>query len=452
VKHPDANKVSLPISVYQHRYFAKWAKFPHGTAFNTSMVVEISGKLNTRALKQACYRAAQKHEILHATYSEDGSEQRYTEFAIADFFLEQDVSADADPEKLIRGILDQTFDLKSGPAFTFHLLRRGPRTHYLISRSHHIISDAASTRVLIKDLIIGYALALVGLSGVAIGRYSYARCIQALRASQTAEKQEAAKQFWKAFLTGIPLTVAFPVKAGAVDGDHTAESIYFDLSERTSDALKRFARDNGTTLFLVLSALYGFLLSRYANQPEVLVSYPVNMRPKGYSHVVGCFVNLVLQKTVVGPGTTFKSLVEQLTRQRNEVKPHQFYCLSEIINEQGDLKADIERSCFSVFFGATFLSNKRLPVPLIKVQPLDIPWTQEFDRELRLLYDATGLEYIKCRMDFQSKKFDKHVILQFIEDFKSLADRVIRSDAPLDDIEVSVAYRGPGRLGRPAAT
>lgn len=438
MKHPNANNVSLPISVYQHRYFAKWAKFPSGTAFNTSMVVEITGKVSTRAFKQACERVVAKHEILHATYSEDGSEQRYRELSIDDYFVEQDIPDGADPQKLIRDILDQTFDLRSGPAFTYHLLHRGPRTHYLVSRTHHIISDAASTRVLIKDFIVGYGLALIGLSRVAVGRYPYARCIAALHGSQTAEKLAAAKQFWKAFLDGIPLTVAFPVKDGAVDGDHTAESIYFDLGKPTSDALKRFARDNRTTLFIVLSALYGFLLSRYARQPEVLVSYPVNMRPPGHGDVVGCFVNLVLQKTVVRPGMTFQALVEQLTRQRDAVKPHQFYRLSEIINEQGELKADIERSCFSVFFGATFLSNKRLPVPLVKVQPLDIPWTQEFDRELRLLYDAHGLDYIKCRMDFQSKKFDRNVISQFIADFTALADRVIASQEPLDDVEVSV--------------
>jgi hypothetical protein len=448
-----ADPARLPISIYQHRYFAKWAQAPHGTAFNTSLVLEISGKLNRRALRRAAERAARKHEVAHATYSEDGSEQRYTEFAVDDYFIEQDIPEDGDLERLLRPILSRPFDLRTGPAFQFHLLCRGARKHYLVVRAHHIIADATAARILIKDLIVGYGLALFGLHRL-MRRYSYAGCVRALEAAHTAAQREAARAFWKSFLTRAPLRVAFPVKDGAVDGDHTAESIYFDLDRRTSDALIRFARQHHTTLFIVLSALYGFLLSRYANQPEVLISYPCNMRPKGHGHVVGCFVNLALQKTVIGTDTTFASLVDQLTRQRNEVKPHQFYRLSEIINEQGELRADIEKSCFSVFFGATFLSNRPLPVPVLDVRPLDIPWTQEFDRELRLLYDVKDLDHIKLRMDFQSRKFDRRVIEQFIEDYKYLSERAIGSTERLVELELPAAsgISRPGRRPRNAAS
>lgn len=419
---------TLPISVYQHRYWLKWAENPSGTAFNTSVVFEIAGPVNRDALKQACHFATQKHDVMHATFSADGSAQYYAEFDIDDFMTERTCAIEIDTE--LRNVLNEPFDLSAGPLVRFLLLNH-KSTAYLVVMVHHIIADAATAKILMSDVALAY-LAIASTPGsLESQHYSYSDCIDALHALQTPEKQRAAHEFWRAFLRGTPPIVAFPQRVDAVAHDYSAESIYFELDDATSRALRVFARENRTTLFIVLFALYGLLLSRYACQDEVVVSYPVNMRPAGFGHVAGCFVNLSLLKVTIDGETTFKDLVAQLTRQRREAKRHQFYQLGKIVNEQAELGLDIERSYFGVFFGETHLAGGPLAVNGVSIRPLDIPWSEEFDRELRLLYDADGATTIKLRMDFRSGKFDRASIVRFIEDFETCSRTLVADRRPV---------------------
>jgi condensation domain-containing protein len=425
---PDTK--TLPISVYQHRYWLKWAENPSSSSFNTSMVFEMSGPLDREALKQACHFITQKHDIMHATFSADGSAQYYTEFDIDDFMTERACATGVDIHTELSNILNEPFDLVVGPLVRICLLTH-ESTVYLIAIGHHIIADAATAKIITSDVALAYLAICRDPSSLEPQHYSYSACIDALHALQTPEKQHAAQAFWRAFLRGTPPIVAFPQRRDAVANDYSAESMYFELDEATSQSLRVFANDNNTTLFIVLFALYGLLLSRYACQDEVVISYPVNMRPEGYGHVFGCFVNLSLLKIAIDRETTFRALVAQLTRQRREAKPHQFYQLNQIINEQAELGLDIEKSYFGVFFGETHLGTSPLVVNGLSVRPLDIPWSEEFDRDLRLLYDADGAATIKLRMDFRCGKYDRALIIRFIDDFKTFSRMLVADRRPL---------------------
>jgi hypothetical protein len=431
---PDVT--SLPISVYQHRYWMKWAENPSGTSFNTSVVVEISGPLNRAALEEACHFATQKHDIMHATFSADGATQCYAGFDKDDFITARTCATGVDIDTELRNILNEPFDLGMGPLARFCLLNHESLV-YLIVGAHHIIADAATAKIVMSDVALAYLAICSEPGSLEPQHYSYSACIDALHALRTPEKQDAAREFWRAFLRDTPPIVAFPERADAAAHDYSAESIYFELDAATSQTLREFARENRTTLFIVLFALYGLLLSRYANQDEVAVSYPVNLRPAGFGHVAGCFVNLSLLKVALDGATTFEALVAQLTRQRREAKPHQFYQLSEIVNEQAELGLDIEKSYFGVFFGETHLGASPLAVNGVSIRSLDIPWSQEFDRELRLLFDADGAAAIKLRMDFRSRKYDRALIARFIDDFATLSRTLVADRRPLREAALS---------------
>lgn len=444
------NRDRIPICDYQRRYFSKWALDPEGSFFNTSLIFKLSGELDRQALKRACHLVTEKHEITHAVYSKDGAEQSYGGFGIEDFYSEFEHSDEERVDSILETIVNEPFDLTSGPVCKFCLISCGRETHYFIIRAHHIIADSHAARIFLPDFIRAYNALLAGSGDTGLEGYSYADCVDALHKRNTTERREFAKYFWKSFLDGVPPTVAFPRREDWVDNDHSAESIFFELTGTDAQALRTYSAQHRTTLFIVLSALYGSLLTTYSNQEQVLISYPVNLRPGGYGHVLGCFVNLALEKIVVGSETTLDLLVDELTQQRRESKPHLFYPLSNITREQ---RIDIEKSYFTVFFGETHLNTKPLSLPGLRVEVLDIPWSREFDRELRLLYDADDPDKIRFRMDFQKRKFDKDVILQFVEDFKALSKRAIDSMRPLRQLSLSTtALPAPGSARRSADT
>ena len=61
----------------------------------------------------------------------------------------------------------------------------------------------------------------------------------------------------------------------------------------------------------------------------------------------------------------------------------------------------------------------------------NVPWSQEFDRELRLLYDSSDAETIKFRMDFRTTLFDRALILKLIDELRQMAGHLVEDERPL---------------------
>lgn len=424
----------LPISVYQHRYWAKWAENSQGTFFNTPVAFEIRGDLDRDALKYACHTATKTHEVMHARFSDDGSEQYYSGFSIEDFFTEGAFTETDDIENEIKKIFSRPFDLASGPLVKFHLCASGDRTYYFVVTSHHIITDGLWVPLLISEISSAYSAYVSGSTASAPQGPSWARCIEALHASVTPERHTRARAFWTKFLDQAPLTVDFPRKERPDIKELAAESIYFELDESVTKAVMDFSSACNSTLFIVLSAMYSFLLARYAEQEVVLVSYPINMRPHGFERIAGCFVNLALLKATVRPSTSLKKLVDELTRQRKDVRSHWHFPLRDLVHAGGEIDADIEKTYFSVFFGETYLNSRVFTLGELAVRAIDLPWSEEFDRELRLLYDASNGTGIKFRMDFRSAHYDRALILEFTVQFKRLLALAMLDERPLHRI------------------
>ena len=117
----------------------------------------------------------------------------------------------------------------------------------------------------------------------------------------------------------MPFSLNFPRKPPNLSNESQSEVIYFELSNQETLQLNHFARKNQTTLFIIFSALYGVILSKYSNQKKLLIRYPIDMRPRGYSQVTGCFVNNVPLKIDLDSNTTLYDLIKDLTIQRKYV-------------------------------------------------------------------------------------------------------------------------------------
>lgn len=102
--------------------------------------------------------------------------------------------------------------------------------------------------------------------------YSAFRTEQQLTDNDVDYKQQLA--YWKTQLnnlhplelpTDYPRTPLIPF-----DGD----SIYFRVSPESTSALKKFSQVHGATLFSALLTLFGVLLRKYSNQPDIAIGIP----------------------------------------------------------------------------------------------------------------------------------------------------------------------------------
>src|SRR5258708_1104212 len=112
----------LPVSEYQKLFFMEWALAPLENTYNISCVNKIAGKLNKRALKNACEAFINQNELVHAQYSQDGESCYYGNFDIGDFYHESVISSKQPIESQIRALLHIPFDLTKDVLLRLYLL------------------------------------------------------------------------------------------------------------------------------------------------------------------------------------------------------------------------------------------------------------------------------------------------------------------------------------------
>jgi hypothetical protein len=323
----------LPISEYQQRFFLEWALAPQDTTYNVALVYKITGNLDKSKLIQACDIFTQKHEICHARYNEDGSKCYYKNYKIEDFLYEGELDPDKDINLQLRELLDKPFDLTHDALLKFILMRNSKfiNEYYLIGPfAHHIIADAYSGANFARDISQSYNLLInkhKALSGIT---KTFTQAVYAEQMILTRQYKQKANDYWLTLIADFPLNIQLPYKSrlhlqhlNNKSACKKGDFVYFNLNDVVSKKLEEYARKNKSTLFIVLSAIYGLILSKYSNQSRLLIAYPVNMRPRGYRDVPGCFVNNVLSKFDLDQYQTLDELVSGLTLQRKKTREYQ---------------------------------------------------------------------------------------------------------------------------------
>lgn len=421
----------LPMHEYQRRYWAKWNQNPRCTSFHTPLAFRIRGALDKVAFKQACAAVLRAQEVTRAFYNDDGTEQYLSDLSVDDVFVERTLDPEADVEAQLRVLFREPFDLSRGPLVRFYLCRFDEHTQYFVLSAHHIITDAVWGPTMVATIAEAYRARLAGREPATLQGPTYQECIEKMQRSVKPARKAKARTFWHDYLKNAPRTVAVPRLQSSEFAHRAAASIFFDLDSDVARQARRFADQRSSTLFIVLSAMFGFVLARAAGQEVVLSSYPLDMRPYGHGHLVGCFVNLALIKATVRPHTTLGELVDELTVQRKRVRPHWHYSIRDLVCTGGEIDADIEETFFSVFFGETFLNTAPLKLEGVEVDYVTMPWSDEFDRELRLLYDASQPQGIRCRMDYRRAHYDPAVIDRMVDEFQAVLARALVDERPL---------------------
>ena len=249
----------LPISEYQQRFFLEWALAPEDNTYNIALVYKIKGNLDKSKLIQACDIFSKKHEILHVRYSEDGGKCYYENYDIKDFFHEVELDPNKDINLQLRSLLDKHFNLTYDVLLQFILIKNSgiANEYYFIGpMAHHIIADAYSASVCVKELSESYNLLINKHSVSTNVDKTFTEAVKSVQQTLTFEYKQKAREYWLNFITDFPLNINLPYKSGVnpqyLNNKFTnkkGEFIYFDLNEQETQYLKKYARQNRSTLF-----------------------------------------------------------------------------------------------------------------------------------------------------------------------------------------------------------
>ncbi|HET6244458.1 MAG: amino acid adenylation domain-containing protein [Bacteroidetes bacterium] len=336
---PAEKRAFYPLSAAQRRMYILNEFKGTGTTYNMPGVLSIEGNLNISKVENAFQQLIARQEAFRTTFEfkDDNAVQIINEDV--HFKIEVEEASEDNIEDLIKDFV-KPFDLSKAPLLRVKLLKIKLEKYILFFDMHHIISDGVSMEILVKEFFAFYKEE--ELSPLEIQYKDFAVWQDELTNTGKLEKLE---NYWlERFsddLTLLDFPLDFPRPAvQKFDGAH----INFQLSLELTAALKKIARETGTTLYMVLLAAYKVLLSRWANQEDIIVGTPVAGRPAPeLQNIIGVFINTLALRNSVASDKSFKEFLGELKQKVLKDFEHQEYQFENLIDKL-KLKRDTSRN------------------------------------------------------------------------------------------------------------
>jgi len=436
---PRAADATVPLSASQQRLWILDQMEPGNPVYNIPWAIRLHGPLNSTALQTALDALVARHESLRTHFIvADGSPvqlvQPDSRIRVNKVALEN--TEDAQIHNELTRLTQTAFALDTGPLLQVSLLQLNETDHMLHIVMHHIIGDAWSTDVLLRELAGFYNAACAGEAAslpplpIQFGDY-------ALWQQQRLQQADLQSQldYWKDHLAGAPAVLDLPT-----DRPRPAIQSYngawheLRLGTATTKALKELANTSNATLYMVLLAAFNVLLHRYTAQTDIVVGTPIAGRQRTeLDNLIGMFINTLSLRTQLDGNPAFSKLLEQVKTTALNAYTNQEAPFEKLVEELHLVRDTSYAPLFQVMF---ILQN----APATRNSFSDLQTEQvlfEFGTaklDLTLSMEERGSELV-AYFEYNTDLFDADTIKRMAGHFDMLLESIVAAPAtPVDEL------------------
>ncbi|HEX8352075.1 MAG TPA: condensation domain-containing protein, partial [Pyrinomonadaceae bacterium] len=332
-----------PLSFAQQRLWFL-DRLEGGSAFyNLPLAVRLDGPFDAAAFRRALEEVVRRHESLRTTFvfADDEPAQvisasHAVSLPVGDLSALPPETREAETRRLAAEEARLPFDLAAGPLLRARLLRLSAEEHVALFTLHHIVSDAWSKDILIREVSAVYGAYSRGeespLAELPIQYADYAAWQREWLRGETLEGQLS---YWRGQLAGAPPVLELPTDRPRTPAtSHRGDRHRFALPEGLTRALEELSRREGATPFMTLLAAFHVLLSRYSGQTDVVVGTSTAGRGRLETEpLIGFFVNTLALRTRMDDDPTFAELVRRVRETCLGAYAHQDVPFEKLVEE-----------------------------------------------------------------------------------------------------------------------
>jgi len=324
-------KIFYPLSFNQQGIWFLYQLAPESAVYNVNFAARIASDLNAPALRRALQTLVDRHPSLRTTFSaRSGKPVQQVHDHLKVHFEEVDGSTFSE-EELKAWLLDEAyrpFDLERGPLLRVSLIMRAAQEHILLLVVHHIVIDFWSLAILLNELGVLYPAESAGVKAplppLTFHYTDYVRWQVEMLASAEGERLW---RYWQKQLAG-----QFPVLDLPTDRPRPPLQTYrgashdFNLEDELNERLKAFAKEQGSTLYMVLLSVFQIMLSYHTGQEDLQVGSPMVGRSRAeFEGIVGLFTNPVILRANLSGNPAFLAFLGQVRQTVLSALEHQDY-------------------------------------------------------------------------------------------------------------------------------
>ncbi|PMB09046.1 non-ribosomal peptide synthetase [Fischerella thermalis CCMEE 5273] len=392
----------LLLSLVQERLWLLYQLQPDIPLFNDSILIHVTGKLDSIALEKSLNEIIKRHEILRTTFKiVDTQPIQIIAPTITLKLLILDLQELSKPEQeeLVKQIITEqsskTFDLTQELLLRCKLIRLKQQEHIILLTMHHIICDGLSRQIFYRELGTLYQAFCDGTApALPELPIQYADFALWQRQSLDDETYKSQLVYWQQKLENLPPVLALPTDnpRPAVQSLRGARQTLI-LPQSLTEALKSLSQKEGVTLFMVLLAAFKTLLYRYTGQTDLVVGTPIaNRNQIETENLLGCFINTLVLRTNLSNNPSFRELLARVRETTLAAYAHQDLPFEQLVKELQPERTLSHNPLFQTMFVFQDSPLQALELPGLKLTPSIVDsGFAEFDLTLFLEDTKLGL-------------------------------------------------------------
>jgi amino acid adenylation domain-containing protein/non-ribosomal peptide synthase protein (TIGR01720 family) len=305
-----------PLSAYQRPIWLAEQLAGTSSAFHMQAGWRIEGRLDREALHWAIGEVLARHDVLRIRIRPDDGEPMQRPEPLAPFSFADEAPVSDDAESIRTAAAEEArrpFDMTADPPFRARLIPLGREASLLLLTLHHLVADAWSMGVLMRELTALYAARLDGAASSPLPppAMQYADFARWQRETLAGGLLDARLAYWRETLAGATTDLDLRTdRRRSVRAARRSAMETFALEPGLVAALRATGRRCGVTPFMTLLAAYAVLLARWSRQPELTIGCPYGDRELAETHdLIGLFVSTLVLRVRPAAAATFADLL-----------------------------------------------------------------------------------------------------------------------------------------------
>ena len=423
----------LPASYAQQRLWVLHRLDPSSSAYHIPALLRMQGKVDVDALEDALGSVVSRHEVLRTRLREDA--EGLTQVIDPEHSVSVERHAMRWEAAMVhaRAWASRPFDLERGEVLRAAVYETS-EGQLLAFCMHHIASDGVSMEVLVHELDAHYAARRSDpLPPLPVQYADYAVWQRSWMEGGELDRQLA---FWSERLAGVePLALPTDFPRPSIVDDAGA-SVPVSISPPIAARVTDFAREQGTTAYVVWLALFGEILGRLSRQLDVTIGSPIaNRRDPQLDGLIGYFANTVVQRIDRRGTPTLRELVRRTHEGALMTQQHQDAPFEKVVEACDVARDPSSTPLFQAMLAYEVRDSENPRILGSALQPLEADVAAKFDLSVSLNQGAGGAE---ARLTYRRSLFEEGSMKRLVGRWLTLAEEALASpDTRLADIRLT---------------